>query len=115
MIHRKDAAKEFIKIMDDTKPNSAAREFWIDDILNVDRPHMRSAYIYEQDTEKCIGNAIHVVEHSAFLKQQKIIEVLRAALKNTIYDSERLKQGEYAVEAVNNALAEADRIEKGNE
>lgn len=48
------------------KETRAPREFWIDDILNVDRPYMRASYIYEQDAEKCIGETIHVIEYSAF-------------------------------------------------
>lgn len=44
------------------------REFWIDDILNVDSPNTKTAYIYEQDTEKFHGNSVHVIEYSAFEK-----------------------------------------------
>lgn len=44
------------------------REFWIDDVLNFDRPHTKTAYIYEQDCEKFNGAVIHVIEYSAFEK-----------------------------------------------
>jgi hypothetical protein len=39
-----------------------AREFWIDDILNVDRPKQKTAYAYYEDTENFNGKTIHVRE-----------------------------------------------------
>ena len=50
---------------------------------------------------------IHVIEHSAFLKQQKIIEVLREALKEYAVDYS-WDEGSKA----HDAIALADRIEK---
>jgi capsular polysaccharide biosynthesis protein len=58
-----------------------AREFWIDDILNIDRPYMRAAYIHEQDSEKCIGNTIHVIEYSAVEKLKDENEQLKEKLE----------------------------------
>jgi hypothetical protein len=85
----------------------AHREFWIDDIFNVDRPHTKTAYIYEQDTEKFNGKSIHVIEHSALEAEQAKVRRFVEALKRldneslgyaTIYSiiKEALKEvGEY--------------------
>ena len=57
-------------------PQSKAREFWIDDILNVDRPSEKTAYVHEQDTEKSDHHQkqIHVIEKSAY---DKAVEALK--------------------------------------
>ena len=65
-----------------TQPNEQIqepREFWIDDILNVDRPSEKTAYVHEQDTEKC-HRVIHVIEFEAY---RKAVEALKEIAKDT--------------------------------
>ena len=50
------------------------REFWIDSIINIDRPNQKTAYIYEQDADDKASNIIHVIEKSAY---DKAIEALK--------------------------------------
>jgi hypothetical protein len=61
--------------------NQKPEQFWIDSILNVDNPSVKSAYIYEQDTEKFRGNAIHVIEYSAYEELQKKLDLAIEALE----------------------------------
>lgn len=65
--------------------DTAPREFWIDSILNIDKPHTKTAYIHKQDCEKIKGNAIHVIEFSAYLDMKKQRDALAAEV-------ERLKE-----------------------
>ncbi len=69
-------------------PNTKPREWWIDDILNVDRPHTKTAYIYEQDTEKFRGKAVHVIEHSAYqaLEQQLSCAKEKLLLQDRLFE-----------------------------
>lgn len=73
-----------------------AREFWIDDILNMQGPSGNIAYFHEQDPEKS-HRAVHVIEHSAYQaevdahkatkeKLRVVVEALEVVRTKTVTD-----------------------------
>ncbi len=57
------------------------REFWIDDVLNVDRPNQKTAYIHEQDADDKTTRPIHVIEYAACRELQAKLDKAIEALK----------------------------------
>ena len=86
-------------------------EFWIDDILNISRPYVRSAYLHEQDTEKFNGKTIHVIEYSAYEKlkaeNERLTEKVSEWKQECLELDDKFKTIESKLEADNKKLPEA--------
>lgn len=71
---------------------------------------MGESQMYRQCFESASGKEDQLQSQLAWYKEQ--CEKLAGALSDTIYDCERLHHGEYAVEKVNEALAEFEAFKR---
>lgn len=90
--------------MDERGQMSKPREFWIDMVLNFDRPYTKTAYVYEQDAEDKGLEIVHVREVTPEPTEAEIRAMYEARTANLPHGVMLKRKNEY-VEGFQDALA----------